>query len=166
MNVSLSKELRKKYGIRSFRISRGDMVEITGGTRKGEGGKVVFVDTRRRTVIIDGISISKADGKQTEFPVSHSRLKIIRLDGTRKDRMEKLRIKTEARHLKFEAPEPIQPEKPESVEAQEEKPAESSDQTHEHKMETETVVNEPSDNETAPGEAVKESDGEENDRQN
>lgn len=161
MNVSLSRELRKKYGIRSFPVSRGDLVEITGGTRKGEGGKVVFVDTKRRTVIIDGISISKADGKQTEFPVSHSRLRITRLDGTRTDRMEKLKMKTEARHLHFEAPEPIRPEPEPATEENEEKPMEGSEQS----SEPENQPGQAAEQEPAQGESMHENEVTDNDKQ-
>ncbi len=112
INVALSNELRKKYGIRAMPLCRGDMVEFAGGTRKGEGGKVVVVDHKTGKVIIDGVSIAKSDGKQSEFPVDHSKLVITRIDGGRKERMEVLRMKTEARHLKFEEPAPIEPEKP------------------------------------------------------
>lgn len=114
VNIALSRDLRKKYGVASLPVCRGDMVEISGGTRKGEGGKVVVVDHKTGKVIIDGVSISKSDGKQSEFPVNHSRLIITRIDGSRKERMERLKAKTEARNLKFEEPEPIEPEEVEA----------------------------------------------------
>ncbi|SMD30458.1 50S ribosomal protein L24 [Picrophilus oshimae] len=91
VNVSLSKDLRKKYGIRRFPVAKGDIVKIISGSRKGEGGKVVDVDHKTMKVSIEGVTISKADGKQVPFFIDHSNISITKLDLSRNDRYERLR---------------------------------------------------------------------------
>ena len=89
--VDLSLDLRKKYGIRSFQITRGDVVRIKTGSKKGEGGKVISVNHMKNLVTVDGITLTKADNKQKEFPLKPHRLVITRLDLSRNERIEKIR---------------------------------------------------------------------------
>ncbi|KJE49460.1 MULTISPECIES: 50S ribosomal protein L24 [Acidiplasma] len=110
INVSLSKDLRKKYGIRRFPISKGDVVTIISGSRKGEGGKVIDVNHKNKKISIEGITIAKADGKQVAYYVDHSNLQITRLDLSRTDRQAKLREITAARNLPPPEPEEIKQE--------------------------------------------------------
>ncbi len=91
ISVALSKDLRKKYGIRAFPIAAGDIVTIRTGSRKGEGGKVISVDHRSRRVSIDGITISKADGKQEEYLLPSNIIKITRLELSSPGRLQKIK---------------------------------------------------------------------------
>lgn len=91
INVSLSKDLRKKYGIRSFPIAAGDVITIRTGSRKGEGGKVVKVNHRSRRITVDGITIAKADAKQEEYYIPSNICKITRLDFSSPGRLQKVK---------------------------------------------------------------------------
>jgi large subunit ribosomal protein L24 len=107
VKVSLSNELKKKYGTSSFPVTKGDIVRIKSGSRKGEGGKIDSVDHRHGTVIIDGITLNTADNKQKGMPIDHSNVVITRLDLSNPDRLEKLREKASRKNLVVEAePEP------------------------------------------------------------
>ena len=91
MGVELSSDLRKKYGMRSFPLVKGDVVRIKKGSRKGEGGKVVEVDHLKGFVTIDGITVAKSDNKQKAFVLRPEKLVITRLDFSRQDRIERIR---------------------------------------------------------------------------
>jgi len=83
--------LRKKYGLRSFPIVKGDVVRIMKGSRKGEGGKVMDVDHLKKRITVDGITIAKADNKQKEFTLHPDFVEITRLDLSRNERVDKIR---------------------------------------------------------------------------
>jgi large subunit ribosomal protein L24 len=89
--VDLSLDLRKKYGLRSFPIVKGDVVRIMKGSRKGEGGKVMSVDHVGTRITVEGITIAKADNKQKEFTLQPDYVEITRLDLSRNERVEKIR---------------------------------------------------------------------------
>ncbi|MGC8515342.1 MAG: 50S ribosomal protein L24 [Thermoplasmata archaeon] len=89
--VDLSLDLRKKYGLRSFPIVKGDVVRIMKGSRKGEGGKVMDVDHTKSRITVEGITIAKADNKQKEFTLQPDYVEITRLDLSRNERVEKIR---------------------------------------------------------------------------
>lgn len=91
INVSLSKELKKKYGISQFPIIKGDVVVVKSGSRKTEGGKVDSVDHVHSLLVVDGVTLAKADGKQKEMTVKPNKVIITRLDLSRPQRMEKIR---------------------------------------------------------------------------
>ncbi len=123
--VDLSSDLRKKYGIRSFQITKGDVVRIKTGSKKGEGGKVISVNHMKNLVTVDGITLTKADNKQKEFPLKPHRLVITRLDLSRNERIEKIRklaalkkITINEEDLRQEPEEPVNTEIP-STEPQE-----------------------------------------------
>ncbi|MEM0155516.1 MAG: 50S ribosomal protein L24 [Thermoplasmataceae archaeon] len=109
--VFLSKDLRKRYGIRSFPIAKGDIVTIEAGSRKGEGGKVIEVDHVSERISIEGITVSKADNKQKAFFVDPSNLKITRLDLSRQERLQKIRNLAAKKNITVEEePEPVESE--------------------------------------------------------
>ena len=61
MSSNLSKELRKKYGKRSFPLRKDDKVRIMRGEYKKKTGKILTVDLKKLKVLIDGIYKSKKD---------------------------------------------------------------------------------------------------------
>ena len=125
ISVALSKDLRKKYGIRSVPIATGDVVTIRTGSRKGEGGKVISVDHRSRRVSIDGITISKADGKQEEYLLPSNIIKITRLELSSPGRLQKIRDLAARKNIVVEEePEP-EPEPEVAEEVPEEGTAEA-----------------------------------------
>lgn len=138
IKVSLSKDLRKKYGIRAFPITTGDIVTVRTGSRKGEGGKVAKVNHKSGRVSIDGITISKGDGKQEEFYLPSNILRITKLELSSPGRLQKIRDLASRKNIVVEEeppePEPVEEavseeeteetEVEESEESQEEAPAE------------------------------------------
>jgi large subunit ribosomal protein L26e len=58
----LSKELRKKYGVRSLPIRKQDEVVVDRGTQKGKEGKVTKVYRRKFIIQIEKLSKDKANG--------------------------------------------------------------------------------------------------------
>jgi large subunit ribosomal protein L24 len=91
INVSLSKDLKKKYGISHFPIIKGDIVLVKSGSRKTEGGKVDSVDHVHSTLVVDGVTLTKADGKQKEKPVRPNQVVITRLDLSKPERLERIK---------------------------------------------------------------------------
>lgn len=88
MIAPLSEELRRQRNISRIALRKGDTVLVVKGDRdlRGMEGKVSSVDTAGRRVMIDGVTMAKADGKQTARPVRFSNLVITAMaaDGKRK----------------------------------------------------------------------------------
>jgi large subunit ribosomal protein L24 len=89
----LSEDLMKQYKRRSALVVKGDTVLVLRGDEKVRNveGKVTKVDTRTGKVVVEGITIAKADGTLKERPVHASNLVITKLNLTdpwRKERLE------------------------------------------------------------------------------
>ncbi|MFA6023209.1 MAG: 50S ribosomal protein L24 [Candidatus Pacearchaeota archaeon] len=97
MSSHLSKELRKKYGKRSFPIRKGDMVKIMIGSSKGKSGKVILVIPKREQVAIEGIQRKKKDGTKINVYFNASNLMIQELELGDKKRVEALTRKAPAK---------------------------------------------------------------------
>jgi large subunit ribosomal protein L24 len=93
-NVSahLSDELMKQAGKRSTRVIKGDTVKVLRGDEgvKGVEGKVSSVNTKTGRIIVEGITMPKADGTMKARPVHSSNVIITKLDLTDKRRKAKL----------------------------------------------------------------------------
>ncbi|MDH7508240.1 MAG: 50S ribosomal protein L24 [Methanomassiliicoccales archaeon] len=78
----LSESLMKEYKRRSLPVIKGDTVLIVRGDEEivGTEGKVVRVDTKTGRVIIEGVTINKADGSQAPRPIHASNVVITKLD--------------------------------------------------------------------------------------
>src|SRR5512137_1774093 len=88
----LSDGLMKQYNRRSALVIVGDTVMVMRGDEKVRNieGKVTDVNTRTGKVVIEGITIAKADGTLKERPVHASNLVITKLNLTDPWRKEKL----------------------------------------------------------------------------
>lgn len=88
----LSENLMKQYKKRSAVVVKGDTVMVLRGDEKVRNveGKVSDVDTKSGKVIIEGVTIPKADGTLKERPVHASNLVITKLNLTDPWRKEKL----------------------------------------------------------------------------
>jgi large subunit ribosomal protein L24 len=85
----LSKDLRKKYGMRSLRVKKGDKVKIMRGQFKGKEGKVDKVDLKKYKIIIDKAEVVKKDGSKTFYPIDPSNVMIIDANSDDKKRFAK-----------------------------------------------------------------------------
>ncbi len=80
----LSDSLMKEYSRRSTAVVKGDTVLITRGDKDilGTEGKVTDVDTKTGRLIIEGVTINKADSAETSRSVHASNVVITKLDLT------------------------------------------------------------------------------------
>ena len=92
LHVTLSKDLRKKYGKRAIRVRKGDKVRIMRGEFAGHEGKVMEVDVKKGIIKVEGVTVTKADGSEVFRPVHPSNVMIIDLgevDDVRKKILER-----------------------------------------------------------------------------
>jgi len=80
MGAPLSKELREKYGRRTARVIVGDTVKVMRGDHAGTTGKVEAVSLKHGTIVVEGVSVSKADGTEVPRPIYPSNVMITSLE--------------------------------------------------------------------------------------
>lgn len=91
-SAHLSKELRKKYNLRSIGLRKGDKVKVMRGQFKKHEGKVESIDLKKERIVVNGIEVAKKDGTKTTYPIHPSNLMIIELstdDKMRRKRLER-----------------------------------------------------------------------------
>ena len=91
MSVNLSKDLRKRYGIRNIPSRKGDRVQVLRGQFKSKSGQINKISLKELKVYIDGIENIRRDGTKTLYPFNPSNLRIIELNIDDKKRKIKLR---------------------------------------------------------------------------
>ena len=172
VKVTLEKDLRKKLGIRQFPIMSGDVVKIIKGSRRGEGGKVSSVDHRHSLVIIDGINIAKADGKEKSFPIQPEKIEITKLDLNMEERSERIRALASLKNIVLNDQvleeystknEPEAQEEPEQLEG--ETPEGSSENEDVNEEEQEETQDDNEDGEEEPPQGTEEESGEEEEKE-
>ena len=83
----LSKELRKKYKLRSIGVKKGDKVKIMRGQFKKRTGNVEEVDIKNIRVFVAGIEMQRKEGSKSFYPLHPSNLQIIELAADDKRRI-------------------------------------------------------------------------------
>eukprot|EP01035_Chromulina_nebulosa_P018752 gene18752-24519_t len=97
MSAPLSKELFKKYNVRSLPVRKDDEVIVVRGTHKKAEGKIVSVYRKKYIIHIDKLTRDKANGQSVPIGIDASNVVIVRLklDKSRKAILErKNRAKT------------------------------------------------------------------------
>ncbi len=89
MGAALDKVLRKKYGIRTLEVRKGDEIKIMRGKFKKKVGKVSEVNRNDTKVSVEGINSTKKDGNKVKVWFHPSNLKIIKANGDDKKRFKK-----------------------------------------------------------------------------
>jgi len=89
-SAHLSKELRVKYGRRSFPVRKGDTVMVQKGRFNGKKGKIIEVDMGKFRVYVDGMNTTKKDGSKVNVPIVVSDLMIVEMTLDDKMRVEAL----------------------------------------------------------------------------
>jgi len=111
MGANLSKELRKKYGKRSFPVRKEDEVKIMRGKSKGKTGKISVVESAKYRVAIEGIQRKKKDGTKINMFFHCSNLQITKLNLDDRKRLKslergvnkkKIEVKTDVKPKKTE----------------------------------------------------------------
>ncbi|MEW6723244.1 MAG: 50S ribosomal protein L24, partial [Candidatus Micrarchaeota archaeon] len=88
LHVHLSKELRGKLKAkkRSVGIRKGDTVRVMRGPGKGKDAKVSDVNVLRRKVMLEGIVVKNARGREMPLPLEPSNLLLLSLEPTEERR--------------------------------------------------------------------------------
>jgi large subunit ribosomal protein L24 len=86
----LEENLLLKYDRRSIPVVKGDTVKVMRGSFKGHEDKIAHVNIKKRYVEIEGLTMTKADGKKIAKPLHASNLLITKLNLTDKWRRKKL----------------------------------------------------------------------------
>ena len=127
---SLSKELRKKYGKRSVRLTLDDSVKIIRGEYKGIDGKITKISTSKGSIAIEGIKKEKLKGEKIDVYIPSSNILVTSLntdDHWRKSKLEGKKPKSTPKEPKPEKPKETK-EKPKETK---EKPKETKEKPKE-----------------------------------
>jgi large subunit ribosomal protein L24 len=92
MSAHLEENLLLKYDRRRVPVVKGDTVRVMRGSYKGHEDKVAYVNVTRRQVEVEGLVMTKADGKKIAKPIHSSNLLITKLNLTDRWRREKLEM--------------------------------------------------------------------------
>ena len=79
MSAPLSSELKARYHLRNIPVREGDTVMVMRGDHTGVEGVIELVNLKRGTVIVEGVSVAKADGTEVPRPVHPSNIMITKL---------------------------------------------------------------------------------------
>jgi large subunit ribosomal protein L24 len=92
VSAHLDSALMKEYNVRSVAVRKGDTVRVIRGDKdfKASDAKVASVDLKSLKLIIENVTIPKADGTQKPKPVDPSNVLLTRLDLSDPWRKEKL----------------------------------------------------------------------------
>lgn len=93
MGAHLSKDLRKKYGVRSISLRKGDKIKVMRGKFRGHTGEVDRVDLKGSTAYITGVEVTRRDGSKVVPPIKASKLMITDLNLNDKRRLKRLNKK-------------------------------------------------------------------------
>ena len=102
LGSALSKDLHKKYGKRSVRVSEGDSVKIVRGEFKGVDGKVSKISIPKSSVAIEGVKKEKTKGDKFDVYIHTSNLVVTALNTEDKWRIAKLEGKDPRKEPKVE----------------------------------------------------------------
>lgn len=103
ISANLDKELRKKYGRRSFPLRKGDNVKIITGKFKKKTGMIGIVNLKKLKVCIEGIQRTKKDGSKINVWFDPSNLQIKELNLDDKKRLKSINNKNKPAEQKKEA---------------------------------------------------------------
>jgi large subunit ribosomal protein L24 len=96
VSAHLDSPLMSEYNVRSLPVRKGDTVKILRGSEdfKTSEAKIASVDLKHCKIIIENITIPKADGTQKQKPVDPSDVLLTKLDLSdpwRKSKLDRLK---------------------------------------------------------------------------
>ncbi len=82
VSAHLSSTLMSEYNVRSLPVRKGDTVKVLRGAKdfKTSEAKVASVDLKSCKIIVENVTIPKADGTQKQKPVDPSDVMLTKLD--------------------------------------------------------------------------------------
>ncbi|VVB76566.1 50S ribosomal protein L24 [Candidatus Tiddalikarchaeum anstoanum] len=87
MKCNLTKDLRKKFGVRNMTVRKGDTVKILRGDFKGRTEKVEKVNRKDYKLYLSNVFNEKKDGTKVKYPVYYSNVRITELELSDKKRI-------------------------------------------------------------------------------
>ena len=92
VSAHLDSALMKEYNVRSVAVRKGDTVRVIRGDKdfKASEAKVASVDLKNLKLIIENVTVPKADSTQKPKPVDPSNVLLTKLDLSDPWRKEKL----------------------------------------------------------------------------
>ena len=96
VSAHLDSALMKEYNVRSVAVRKGDTVRVVRGDKdfKASEAKVASIDLKHMKLIIENITVPKADGTQKPKPVDPSNVLLTKLelsDPWRKEKLDSLK---------------------------------------------------------------------------
>ena len=79
MSSRLSKDLQKKYGVKTMPIRVNDEVVVMSGHHKETAGKVISVCRKNYTISIDKLTRTKGNKQTVQIPIHPSNVQITKL---------------------------------------------------------------------------------------
>ena len=137
ISAHLEENLLLKYDKRGIPVVKGDTIKVMRGSFKGHKDKVARVNVGKRYVEIEGLTMTKADGKKIAKPVHASNLLITKLNLTDEWRRKKLE-----RGLSEETKKEIEKEAEEQIREIEEEQKRKAEERGEEEMEEEGTLEE------------------------
>jgi len=164
LSSHLEENLLLKYDKRRVPVVKGDTVKIIRGAFKGHENKVTSVHLKKQLVEVEGITITKADGKQVAKPVHPSNLLITKLnltDSWRRDRLEQGLSSETRKEIEQEASDQIKQLEEDRKAEEERRKQEEAEKETEEITEEEEEVSKPSEDKSEDSIEEKKSDKEE-----
>ena len=140
MASHLEENLLLKYDKRAVPVIKGDTVIVMRGSFKGHEDKIAHVNVKKRHIEIEGLTMTKADGKKIAKFINPSNVMIIKLNLTDKWRRKKLErgLSEEAKkEIETEAEEQIKEVEEEKKRLEEAKALEEAEEISEEEIEEE-----------------------------
>lgn len=143
----MADDLMLKYRRRTFPVIRGDTVKIMRGEFKGHVGKVRSIYTGKGQLEIEGVIITKVDGKKVPRPVHASNVLLTKLnlaDPWRRQKLEEGLPEEVKKEIEKEAQAQIEEQERMAAEEMEEEAAEEPEEGAEETIEEEVAEETPS----------------------
>lgn len=140
MASHLEENLLLKYDKRAVPVIKGDTVIVMRGSFKGHEDKIAHVNVKKRHIEIEGLTMTKADGKKIAKFINPSNVMITKLNLTDKWRRKKLErgLSEEAKkEIETEAEEQIKEVEEEKKRLEEAKALEEAEEISEEEIEEE-----------------------------
>jgi large subunit ribosomal protein L24 len=136
MGTHLDGKLIEKYHTRSIAVRKGDTVRVLRGDADivGLEAKVVVIDIKGMKIVVEGVTLPKADGKQKQRWIDPSNVIITKLDLS--DPLRRRRIEKRGRLVEGELKEEAAAPEPKDAKEEKGKEEDASEEKTEYLTET------------------------------
>ena len=139
LSAHVSPELRKRFGVRSFILRKGDEVVVMRGSFRGIRGSVERVDIKATKVYLEEVKAKKVDGSEVQRALQPSNLMITKLSLDDKKRQAVMERSGKKEAVKEERKaEPVKRESKKGEKEEKPKPAKKEEKKSQNKTERRT----------------------------